>query len=97
MVVVSCEDDRDETVRGSGGGARGRGGGTYRQDSRHLRVEEAGHAAKHQQARQRRDAQQRQLVAAGELLLQKSSVSGRGIAGGGAGPGGTWGRGASGW
>lgn len=36
-----------------------KGGGTHRQDSQHLRVEEAGHPAQHQQARERRDAQQR--------------------------------------
>lgn len=43
--------------------------GTHGEDARHLRVEQAGHAAKHDQACERRHPQQSQFVAGCEHFL----------------------------
>lgn len=51
-------------------------GRTHRQDSRQLRVKEAGHPPEHEQSHERREAEQRQLVAGGEPLLEGQNVSG---------------------
>lgn len=45
--------------------------GTHGEDSRHLGVKQTGHAAEHDQARERGESQQGQLVAGCKLLLEE--------------------------